>query len=105
MYAKQAITDITKAYRSTIVSSVATTSFEVTAKRSMTAFSQMSGNDPNVLEKEKNKNLNAKDKEWNENLASHSEAAVKADKEHDKPVKHLQDETIKHLEKKDREDK
>lgn len=105
MYAKQAVTDITKAYRSTIVSSLATSSFEITAKRSMTAFSHMSDNDPEVLEKEKQKNLNSKDKEWNEKLASHSEAAVKADKEHDKPVKHLQDETIDHLEKKDKEDK
>ncbi|KAG2234266.1 hypothetical protein BDF21DRAFT_415520 [Thamnidium elegans] len=105
MYAKQAITDVTKAYRSTIVSSVATSSFEVTAKRSMSAFSHMSDNDPNVLEKEKKKSLNSKDKEWNEKLASHSEAAVKADKEHDKPVKNLQEETIKHLEKKDKDDK
>lgn len=28
---------------------------------------------------------------------------VKADKEHDKPIRHLQDETIEHLDKKDKE--
>lgn len=102
MYAKQAITDITKAYRSTVATSLVTSSFELTAKRTMTAFSHMSDNDPNVLENEKKKALNAKDKEWNEKLASHSEAAVKADKDHDKPVKSLQDETIEHLEKSDK---
>lgn len=73
---KQVVADITKAYRTTYVTSFATTSFEVTTKRTMTAFSHMSDNDPEVLEKEKQKNLNSDDKEWNEKLASHSEAAV-----------------------------
>lgn len=102
-HAKHAIADITKAYRSTYASTFATASVEVTTKRTMTAFSHMSDNDPEVLEKEKHKNLNSKDKEWNEKLASHSEAAVKADKEFDKPLEHMQDETIEHLEKKDKE--
>lgn len=92
---------ITKTYRTTAISST----FQATTRRTMTAFSHMSDNDPAILEKEKNKSLGKKDKEWNENLASHSEAAVKADKSHDKPVKHLQDETIEHLGKKDKEDK
>ena len=100
---KQVVTPITKAYRTTYVTSFATASFEVTTKRTMTAFSHMSDNDPEVLEKEKNKNLQEDNKEWNEKLASHSEAAVKADKEFDKPVEHLQQETIEHLEKKDQE--
>lgn len=30
---------------------------------------------------------------------------VKADKEHDKPIQNLQEETIEHLDKKDKEDK
>ncbi|KAI7896905.1 uncharacterized protein EV154DRAFT_491181 [Mucor mucedo] len=92
---------ITKAYRTTAIAST----FQATTRRTMTAFSHMSDNDPSVLEKEKNKSLGKKDKEWNEKLASHSEAAVKADKDHDKPVEHLQNETIEHLNKKDKEDK
>lgn len=74
---KQVVTDSTKAYRSTYVTSLATTSIESTTRRTMTAFSHMSDNDPETLEKEKHKELNKKDnKEWNEKLASHSEAAV-----------------------------
>lgn len=42
----------------------------------MSAYSHMSDNDPEVLEKEKKKSLSKKDKEWNEKLASQSEAAV-----------------------------
>jgi hypothetical protein len=73
---KQVATDITKAYRTAYVTSLATTSIESTTRRTMTAFSHMSDNDPEVLEKEKHKEFNKKDKEWNEKLASHSEAAV-----------------------------
>jgi hypothetical protein len=81
MFAKQAISkqvvgDITKAYKTTYISSVATAGFEITTKRTMTAFSHMSDNDPEVLEKEKQKTLSKEGKEWNEKLASHSEAAV-----------------------------
>lgn len=92
---------ITKAYRSTAVFST----LKATTKRTMTAFSHMSDNDPAVIEKEKKKSLGKKNKEWSEKLASHSEAAVKADRDYDKPVKHLQNETIEELKKKDREDK
>ncbi|KAL9538916.1 hypothetical protein MBANPS3_010591 [Mucor bainieri] len=105
MYAKTTVTSVTRAYRSNLVSSLVNTSItNTTTVRTMSAFSHMSDNDPEVLEKEKHKELSKKDKEWNEKLASHSEAAVKADKEHDKPIQHLQDETIEHLDKKDKED-
>lgn len=83
---KTAFTEIAKAYRSTGVSSLITklsvrsvSSNNVTTitTRSMSAFSHMSDNDPEVLEKEKHKELNKRDnKEWNEKLASHSEAVV-----------------------------
>lgn len=76
MYAKTAVTEVTKAYRSTYVTSLLSTSITNTTTRTMSAFSHMSDNDPEVLEKEKHKELSKKDKEWNEKLASHSEAAV-----------------------------
>lgn len=77
MYAKNAVTEVSKAYRSTYVTSLLSTSVtNTTAVRTMTAFSHMSDNDPEVLEKEKRKELSKKDREWNEKLASHSEAAV-----------------------------
>ncbi|KAI8637229.1 hypothetical protein BD408DRAFT_61834 [Parasitella parasitica] len=106
MYAKTAATEVTKAYRSTYVTTLLSTSVtNSTTTRAMSAFSHMSDNDPEVLEKEKQKELKKRDKEWNEKLASHSEAAVKADKEHDKPFQHLQNETIDYLDKKEKEDK
>ncbi|KAI8327487.1 hypothetical protein EDC96DRAFT_90477 [Choanephora cucurbitarum] len=98
-----AIAEVTKAYRSTIATSLASSTIKTTT-RSMTAFSHMSDNDPEVIEKEKQKNLSKKDKEWNEKLASHSEASVKADKEHEKPIKNLQSETVEQLKKKESED-
>jgi hypothetical protein len=76
MIAKKVVTDVTKGYRSTMASSLIPASFESSTVRAMSAFSHMSDNDPEVLEKEKHKELNKKDKEWNEKLASHSEAAV-----------------------------
>lgn len=77
MYAKNAVTEVSKAYRSTYVTSLLSTSVtNTTTVRTMTAFSHMSDNDPEVLEKEKRKELSKKDREWNEKLASHSEAAV-----------------------------
>ncbi|KAI9483282.1 MAG: hypothetical protein EXX96DRAFT_557567 [Benjaminiella poitrasii] len=105
MYTRTAVTEAAKAYRSTYVTSL-TSSTVIQTTRAMSAFSHMSDNDPEVLEKEKQKNLSKKEnKEWNEKLASHSEAAVKADKEQDKPIDLLQNETIKNLEKKAEEDK
>ncbi|KAI8991851.1 hypothetical protein BDF20DRAFT_846821 [Mycotypha africana] len=85
----------------------ATKAFVVTntPKRYMSAYSHMSDNDPEVLEKEKQKNLSKKEKkEWNEKLASHSEAVVKADKAEDKPIKDLQQESIRHLEQSAKEE-
>ncbi|KAI9496707.1 hypothetical protein BDB00DRAFT_869286 [Zychaea mexicana] len=58
----------------------------------------MSNNDPKVIEEEKEKNHKSGHKEWNEKLASESEAAVKADQDNDpKSVKDLQEETKKKL--------
>ncbi|KAI7907963.1 uncharacterized protein BX663DRAFT_492571 [Cokeromyces recurvatus] len=104
MYARTAASQVTKAYRSTYITSLTSTSVTQTS-RTMTAFSHMSDNNPEVLEKEKEKSLKKKEnKEWNEKLASHSEAAVKADKEQDKPISTLQNETIEELEKKSKEE-
>ncbi|CAM0143194.1 hypothetical protein VKS41_008651 [Umbelopsis sp. WA50703] len=81
--------------RSAVNKVVPSTTYTV---RTMTAFSQMSDNDPKVLEKEKQKHLQKeKEKKWNEKLASQSEAAVKADKSEDKPLKTLQEDSIKEL--------
>lgn len=88
--ARSAFTEITKAYRSTCVTSMisnnvtrvttrslSSNNVTTVATRSMSAFSHMSDNDPGVLEREKHKELNKREKkEWNEKLASHSEAAV-----------------------------
>lgn len=76
MYARTAVTEVTKAYRSNAASLLTTSITNTTTVRTMSAFSHMSDNDPEVLEKEKHKELGKKDKEWNEKLASHSEAAV-----------------------------
>ncbi|ORZ19754.1 hypothetical protein BCR42DRAFT_435598 [Absidia repens] len=68
------------------------------ARRTMSAFSQMSDNDPEVLEREKNKQVNNKEKkDWQEKLATHSEAAIKADKNFEKSTKELQDESVDSL--------
>ncbi|OAD74713.1 hypothetical protein PHYBLDRAFT_144083 [Phycomyces blakesleeanus NRRL 1555(-)] len=69
----------------------------IVSQQSMRATSHMSDNDPKILEEEKNKTLNSKNKEWNEKLASVSEAAIKAEHSPDKPVKELQEETKKQL--------
>lgn len=45
--------------------------------RSMSAYSHMSDNDPEVLEKEKHRQQQTRNKQWNEKLASTSEANVK----------------------------
>ncbi|WRT67025.1 uncharacterized protein IL334_003991 [Kwoniella shivajii] len=70
------------------------------------------GNDPEILDKEKAKNLEGKQDDssphkehapgWNEHLASHAEAAVKADQAGPtgKPGKELQDATVEHTHKK-----
>ncbi|KAI9277990.1 hypothetical protein BC943DRAFT_364073 [Umbelopsis sp. AD052] len=67
--------------------------------RMMSAFSHMSDNDPEVLEKEKKEHLEKKDKNWNEKLASFSEASVKADQSEDKPVDVMQKESAEELKK------
>ncbi|KAL7422284.1 hypothetical protein Q5752_002930 [Cryptotrichosporon argae] len=76
-----------------------------------TSGSQRHGNDPDVIAKEKARNLSgtqdssAPHKEhapgWNEHLASDSEANVKADQAgpKGKPSKDLQDATVKHTHK------
>ena len=45
-------------------------------QRTMSSFSHMSNNDPDVLSKEKEKQKKTNNREWNEKLASESEAAV-----------------------------
>ncbi|KAI8332289.1 hypothetical protein BC941DRAFT_437154 [Chlamydoabsidia padenii] len=62
----------------------------------------MSDNDPEVLEKEKHKQINKKNKDWHEKLATHSEASVKADK-HDKSHEEMVNESVKHLKDIDKE--
>ena len=47
-----------------------------TQRRTMSSFSHMSDNDPDVLSKEKEKQKKTENREWNEKLASDSEAAV-----------------------------
>ncbi|CEG77731.1 hypothetical protein CU097_003066 [Rhizopus azygosporus] len=81
----------TKIYRSPVVCSK-----NIINQRCMSAFSHMSDNDPETLEREKQKHLSKKEKEWNEKLASTSEANVKADKEQDIPIQELQNKTVDH---------
>ncbi|KAG2216994.1 hypothetical protein INT45_003032 [Circinella minor] len=77
---------------------IITTTTNIQKSRSMTSFSHMSNNDPEVLHKEKEKQKKTGHKEWNEKLASESEAAVKADQDKTpKSVKELQEETKKKL--------
>ncbi|KAL1917347.1 uncharacterized protein VTP21DRAFT_5003 [Calcarisporiella thermophila] len=59
--------------------------------------SHMSDNDPHVLEREKQKVLKGKHSGWNELLASHSEANVKAEREPDMDVKDMQKHSIDKL--------
>lgn len=69
--------------------------------------SHASDNDPEVLEKEKQRNLKGEVKSsipnahgWNEKLASDSEAAVKAERHADgKSIEELQAQTAEHHEK------
>ncbi|KAI8887041.1 hypothetical protein K501DRAFT_330820 [Backusella circina FSU 941] len=98
MSTKQVVNEVSKAYRSTITTNLVATSvdrlaFNQSTRRAMSAFSSMSDNDPEVIQKEKEKSMKKKEKEWSEKLASHSEAAVKADKEMDKPIEYLKKET------------
>jgi hypothetical protein len=66
-----------KTYRSTPIITNRKTASNMANQRFMSAYSHMSDNDPEVLEKEKKRHLNAKEKkEWNEKLASTSEANV-----------------------------
>ncbi|ORY99870.1 hypothetical protein BCR43DRAFT_467917 [Syncephalastrum racemosum] len=73
-------------------------------KRYLSAFSHMSDNDPRTMEREKKKQEKKGHSEWNEELASQSEAAVKADQSADRPVKDLQEETKQRLRRKEKED-
>ncbi|KAL1933260.1 hypothetical protein VTP01DRAFT_7350 [Rhizomucor pusillus] len=72
--------------------------------RSMSAYSHMSDNDPEVLEKEKHRQQQTRNKQWNEKLASTSEANVKADQDADRPLEELQKETKEALERKRKEE-
>ena len=72
--------------------------------------SNMSDNDPTIIEKEKKKTLegkvNSQIKEapgWNEKLASVAEASVKADRSADEPIEVLVKETVEQFEKEDSE--
>ncbi|KAG0743533.1 hypothetical protein G6F57_006249 [Rhizopus arrhizus] len=86
-----------KTCRSTPIITNRKTASNMANQRFMSAYSHMSDNDPEVLEKEKKRHLSAKEKkEWNEKLASTSEANVKADKEADIPIKDLQNKTAEH---------
>ncbi|KAI8376114.1 uncharacterized protein BYT42DRAFT_573461 [Radiomyces spectabilis] len=69
----------------------------VVGRRSMSAYSHMSDNDPVVLEREKRKQQNVSQREWNEKLASQSEAAVKADQQEDEDLQSLQQKSAEHL--------
>ncbi|RUS15183.1 hypothetical protein BC937DRAFT_92783 [Endogone sp. FLAS-F59071] len=65
------------------------------ARVTMSTFSQMSGSDPDTLEKGKNEALERKyGGEWNEKLASESEAAVKSDRHPDRSIAELYSHTI-----------
>ncbi|KAI8136896.1 hypothetical protein BJV82DRAFT_637677 [Fennellomyces sp. T-0311] len=66
-------------------------------QRFMSSTSHMHDNDPKVIQEEQEKQKKKGNSEWNEKLASSSEAAVKADQEHDRPVKDLQEETKQKL--------
>ncbi|ORY00197.1 hypothetical protein K493DRAFT_348020 [Basidiobolus meristosporus CBS 931.73] len=65
----------------------------------------MSDDDPEILEREKQKNLRGETKNnkhhpgWNEKLASHSEASVKADRTPEIPPEQLQKESVEHIKK------
>lgn len=81
----------------------------ITSSRVQMGFgSHSSDNDPDVLHKEKERNLQAgkpksavKDLEegWNEKLASDSEAAVKAERHHDddESIEELQKKSVHHI--------
>ncbi|ORY98462.1 hypothetical protein BCR43DRAFT_470681 [Syncephalastrum racemosum] len=72
-----------------------------TQSRGMSAFSSMSDNDPHTIAVEKEKHLKEEASvRWNEKLASHSEAAVKADQSQEKPIKILQEESSHELKQK-----
>ncbi|KAI9304154.1 hypothetical protein BJ944DRAFT_231539 [Cunninghamella echinulata] len=73
-------------------------------ERMMSGFSQMSDNDPKVLEKGKKATLKKNTKEWKEELASHSEAIVKADQQNDKSIEDLKEETIQTFKRKEIEE-
>ncbi|KZP22732.1 hypothetical protein FIBSPDRAFT_1043329 [Athelia psychrophila] len=71
------------------------------------SYSTMHDNDPATLEREKHRNLTGEQLKtphiksapgWNENLASSSEAYIKADKHpHDETIEDLQRETVEYV--------
>ncbi|KAI8138029.1 hypothetical protein BJV82DRAFT_717759 [Fennellomyces sp. T-0311] len=65
-------------------------------RRTMSAFSNMADNDPDVLETEKAKLLKFKNI-WNEKLASHSEAVIKAERSDEQPMDKLQQNSVEEL--------
>ncbi|GAB5593733.1 hypothetical protein Unana1_08633 [Umbelopsis nana] len=76
------------------------TATTTTQVRALTAFSNMSDNNPKVLEEEKKKHLEKPvERQWDEKLATHSEADVKADQSEDKPINRLQQESVEDLKK------
>ncbi|KAJ7578139.1 hypothetical protein C8J56DRAFT_356869 [Mycena floridula] len=72
------------------------------------------GNDPEVLQREKERNLSSKSQNktsphehapgWNEHLASDSEASVKADRSTHASGEQLQNDTVNHLQSRHEED-
>ncbi|KAK9766388.1 hypothetical protein K7432_004555 [Basidiobolus ranarum] len=69
-------------------------------------FSSHMGESGEDIEKEKEKSLKGKANEsipdhpgWNEKLASHAEASVKADHASEKPLEQLQRESVQHIKK------
>ncbi|KAK9815592.1 hypothetical protein WJX72_006474 [[Myrmecia] bisecta] len=78
----------------------------MTSLRLMGYGSNQSDNDPDVLEREKQKNLRGENpvhmpgvEGWNENLASESEASVKAERHAPDNIKELQEFTLDYLTK------
>ncbi|ORY05256.1 hypothetical protein K493DRAFT_311077, partial [Basidiobolus meristosporus CBS 931.73] len=78
----------------------------LTARALCNRFSSHMAANGQVLDKEKQKSLRGETNEsipdhpgWNENLASHAEANIKADHAPDKPVERLQKESVEHIKK------
>ncbi|KAK9768902.1 hypothetical protein K7432_000131 [Basidiobolus ranarum] len=84
----------------------ASTVKSTTARALSARFSSHMAANGEVMEKEKQKSLKGETNEsisdhpgWNENLASHAEASVKADHASEKSVERLQQESVEHIKK------